>query len=108
MGQEGNPVMVNSQVNPVLAIRPGQVQRWRIFNASTARFYRLSLEGHSLDVIGTDGGPLDRPYPVGEILVAPAERLDVLVPRGPVEVPVPPRLNDSRFLIPDKLHRPAS
>lgn len=78
-GKQGNLVMVNGQVNPVLGIRPGQVQRWRIFNTSTARFYRLSLEGHSLQVIGTDGGLLDRPYPVSELLVAPAERLDVLV-----------------------------
>jgi len=79
MGKEGNLVMVNGQVNPVLGIRPGQIQRWRIFNTSTARFYRLSLEGHSLQVIGTDGGLLDRPYPVSELLLAPAERLDVLV-----------------------------
>jgi FtsP/CotA-like multicopper oxidase with cupredoxin domain len=83
MGKEGNLVMVNGRVNPVLAIRPGQVQRWRIFNASTARFYRLSLEGHSLQVIGTDGGLLDKPYPVTEILLAPAERLDVLVQASP-------------------------
>ena len=79
MGKEGNLVMVNGQVNPVLPIRPGQVQRWRIFNASTARFYRLGLEGHSLQVVGTDGGLLDKPYPMTEILLAPAERIDVLV-----------------------------
>jgi FtsP/CotA-like multicopper oxidase with cupredoxin domain len=79
MGKEGNLVMVNGQVNPVLAIRPSQVQRWRIFNGSTARFYRVSLEGHSLEVIGTDGGLLDKPYPMKEILLAPAERIDVLV-----------------------------
>ncbi len=79
VGKEGNLVTVNGQVNPVLAIRPGQVQRWRIFNTSTARFFRLSLEGHALNVIGTDAGLLDKPYPVDEILLAPAERLDVLV-----------------------------
>jgi FtsP/CotA-like multicopper oxidase with cupredoxin domain len=79
MGKEGNLVMVNGQVNPVLAIKPGQVQRWRIFNGSTARFYRVSLEGHSLQVIGTDGGLLDKPYAMAEILLAPAERIDVLV-----------------------------
>ena len=79
MGKEGNLIMVNGQVNPVLAIRPGQVQRWRIFNGSTARFYRVSLEGHPLQVIGTDGGLLDKPYPMTEILLAPAERIDVLV-----------------------------
>jgi FtsP/CotA-like multicopper oxidase with cupredoxin domain len=79
MGKEGNLVMVNGQLNPVLPIRPGQVQRWRIFNGSTARFYRLGLEGHSLQVIGTDGGLLDKPYAMTEILLAPAERIDVLV-----------------------------
>jgi FtsP/CotA-like multicopper oxidase with cupredoxin domain len=79
MGKQGDLVMVNGQVNPVLPIRPGQVQRWRIFNASTARFYRLGLEGHSLQVIGTDGGLLDKPYPMTEILLAPAERIDLLV-----------------------------
>ena len=47
-GKEGNTVMVNGQVNPVLSIRPGQVQRWRIINASNARFYKLSLESHTL------------------------------------------------------------
>ncbi len=79
MGKEGNLVMVNGQVNPVLPIRPGQVQRWRIFNGSTARFYRLGLEGHTLQVVGTDGGLLDKPYEMNEILLAPAERIDVLV-----------------------------
>jgi FtsP/CotA-like multicopper oxidase with cupredoxin domain len=83
MGKQGNVVMVNGQVNPALAIRPGQVQRWRIFNASTARFYRLSLEGHALNVIGTDGHLLDQPYPVSEVLLSPAERLDVLVQASP-------------------------
>lgn len=79
MGKEGNLVLVNGQSNPTLPIRPGQVQRWRIYNASTARFYRLSLEGHLLQVVGTDGGPLDKPYAMTEVLLSPAERVDVLV-----------------------------
>ena len=78
-GKEGNTVMVNGQVNPVLSIAPGQVQRWRILNGSNARFYKLSLEGHTLQVIGTDGGLLDKPYPMSSILLSPGERLDVLV-----------------------------
>ncbi|HJV36259.1 hypothetical protein [Geomonas sp.] len=32
-GKEGNLVMVNGRVNPVLPIRPGQVQRWQTVNA---------------------------------------------------------------------------
>lgn len=81
-GKEGNSVMVNGQVNPVLPIRPGQVQRWRIVNASNARFYHLSLEGHSFQVIGTEGGLLDRPYPHTKFLLSPGERVDILVKAG--------------------------
>ena len=78
-GKEGDTVMVNGQVNPFLTMRPGQVQRWRILNASQARFYKLSLQGHTLHVIGTDGGLLDKPYPQSSMLLSPGERLDVLV-----------------------------
>ena len=78
-GKEGNLVMVNGQVNPVLNIRPGQVQRWRIVNASNARFYKLSLENHSLYLVGTDGGLLDKPYPVASLLLSPGERMDILI-----------------------------
>ncbi len=78
-GKEGNLVMVNGQVNPVLNIRPGQVQRWQIVNASNARFYKLSLEGHSLSLVGTDGGLLDKPYQLSSLLLSPGERADILV-----------------------------
>jgi len=78
-GKEGNTVMINGQVNPVLPIKPGQVQRWRIVNACNARFLKLGLEGHTLQIIGTEGGLLDKPYPVSSILLSPGERLDVLV-----------------------------
>ncbi|KAF0214652.1 MAG: twin-arginine translocation pathway, partial [Geobacteraceae bacterium] len=43
-GKEGNTVMVNGVVNPRLYLKSGQVQRWRILNASSARFYRLALD----------------------------------------------------------------
>lgn len=78
-GKEGDTVMVNGQVNPLLSIRPGEVRRLRFLNASNARFYNLSLEGHMLQVIGTEGGLLNRPYPLSKILLSPGERLDILV-----------------------------
>lgn len=78
-GKEGNIVMVNGQVNPSLSIRPGQVQRWQIVNASNARFYHLSLENHSMYLVGTDGGLLDKPYRISSLLLAPGERADILV-----------------------------
>lgn len=78
-GKEGNVMMVNGKVNPVLAMRPGQVQRWKIVNASNARFYKLKLAGHNLNVVGTDGGLLDKPYAQSTVLLSPGERIDVLV-----------------------------
>lgn len=65
MGKEGDLVMVNGQVHPVLRMRPGEIKRLRFINASTSRYYALSVEGHGLGdapngfyVIGTDGGLL--------------------------------------------------
>ena len=78
-GKEGNIIMVNGQVNPRLYMKAGQVQRWRILNASNARFYRLSLDSHTMSLIGTDGGLLDKPYSKSELILSPAERVDVLV-----------------------------
>jgi len=79
LGKVGPLVTVNGQVEPRIEARAGSVQRWRLLNASTARFYRLALERHQLAVIGTDGGLLDRPYAVRELLLSPGERADVLV-----------------------------
>jgi FtsP/CotA-like multicopper oxidase with cupredoxin domain len=66
-------------VNPVLNIKPGQVQRWRVVNACNARFFKLSLEGHTMYIAGTEGGLIDKPYAVTSILLSPGERLDILV-----------------------------
>lgn len=79
MGKIGALVTVNGLVEPVLTAQPGQVQRWRVLNASTSRFYRLTLQGHALHVVGADGGLLDKPYQVDELLLAPGERLDLLI-----------------------------
>ena len=78
-GKEGDILMVNGIVNPILTIKKGQIQRWRIVNASTARFYKLKLDYHTMWLVGTDGGPLDKPYGQSEILLSPGERIDVLV-----------------------------
>lgn len=78
-GKEGSTVMVNGQVNPRLTIKKGQVQRWRVVNACTARFFKLSLQGHTMHVVGTDGGLLRAPHPVSSVLLSPGERLDLLI-----------------------------
>lgn len=78
-GKYGKMVMINGQVNPVLSVKPGQVVRLRIVNACTARFANLSMEGHQMHLIGCDGGLLDRPYPLNNLLVSVGERVDLLI-----------------------------
>jgi len=78
-GREGDVLFVNGQVMPTVSIRSGEVQRWRIVNAAAARVYRLALDGHELLQVGTDDGLFERPVPVNEIVLANAERVEVLV-----------------------------
>ena len=79
-GREGNYLLVNGQYQPALTIHPGQSQRWRILNATNARYLRLTLTGHTMTLIGTDGGLLRTPLPgLDEILLAPGERVEVVV-----------------------------
>ncbi len=78
-GREGNVLFVNGQVMPTIPIRRGELQRWRIINASAARVYRLALAGQRLVHVGNDGGLFERPVEVPEILMANSERLEVLV-----------------------------
>jgi len=82
-GREGNYVLVNGLQQPVLTINPGQSQRWRILNATNGRYLRLALTGHTLTLIGTDGGLLRSPVlGLDEILLVPGERVEVIVTAG--------------------------
>ncbi len=74
--------LVNGQINPTMTIRPGETQRWRIGNFSADTFFRVSLDGHKLNIIATDGNTLDQVVPVDEVVIAPAERIEVLVQGG--------------------------
>jgi bilirubin oxidase len=78
-GREGNHLLVNGVQQPRIPIRPGSIQRWRIVNATNARFLRLALTGHTFRLVGTDGGLLRSPVSRSEILLSPAERIEVLV-----------------------------
>lgn len=81
-GREGDVQLVNGVLGPTIAVRAGERQRWRIVNAGSARIYRLALEGHVFTVIGSDGGPWRSPASVGEVFLAPGDRVDVLVDIG--------------------------
>jgi FtsP/CotA-like multicopper oxidase with cupredoxin domain len=70
---------VNGQLQPVIDIKPGETQRWRIANVSSDTFFLLSLQAHALNEIASDGTPMDQVYTQQNILLAPAERTEVLI-----------------------------
>lgn len=77
-GKEGDLLLVNGALQPVLAPRRGTL-RLRLLNASNARYYRLQLEEHQMYLIATDGGFLEAPVGIDELLLAPGERAEVMV-----------------------------
>ncbi|MBG0966535.1 multicopper oxidase family protein [Bacillus sp. SRB1LM] len=75
----GNTILVNGKVWPYLVVEPRKY-RFRILNGSNARFYRIKLSsGQNFVQIGTEGGLLEKPIIVSEIILAPAERVDVII-----------------------------
>jgi suppressor of ftsI len=78
-GREGDQLMVNGVKQPVIAVQPGATERWRIVNATNARYLRLSLQGHALSVVGHDGGLVEQAHVVTEMLLAPAQRVELVV-----------------------------
>jgi FtsP/CotA-like multicopper oxidase with cupredoxin domain len=76
-GREGNTLLINGKENPTIGIHAGQTERWRFINSSSARYFVLYLGGKEFKVIGTDGGLLEHPRTVTEVLITPGERIDI-------------------------------
>jgi spore coat protein A, manganese oxidase len=100
----GDVMLVNGKVWPYLEVEP-RLYRFRILNGCNARILSLDIGGPSLWQIGAEGGMWDVPVPVKELVLAPAERADVIVdfsrlagqtlvmknhnPKKPVSTPAP-------------------
>jgi FtsP/CotA-like multicopper oxidase with cupredoxin domain len=78
-GRQGPTVLVNGRATPELAVSAGQIERWRIVNAASARYMRLSIGGRPFMLLGTDGGLIEAPVTVTELLLTPADRADIAV-----------------------------
>jgi FtsP/CotA-like multicopper oxidase with cupredoxin domain len=79
LGREGDLVLVNGQLEPVVRVTPGGHEHWRVINACCSRFLRLRLEGAELRQVAGDVGLLGAPTSVEEVLLAPGNRADLLV-----------------------------
>lgn len=78
-GYMGETIIVNGEASPYTEVA-AKFYRLRILNGSNARIYNLALNNNAdLIIIGNDGGLLKNPLAVKSILLAPGERIDVLV-----------------------------
>jgi blue copper oxidase len=91
MGYEGDVVLVNLTPTPYQEVST-RIYRFRLLNGSNARTYRIGFskageeELLPYQIIGTDGGLLDRPHSADEVLLSPGERIDLLLDLGGFEV----------------------
>jgi spore coat protein A len=101
----GDVMLVNGKVWPFLNVEP-RLYRFRVLNGCNARILNLDIGGARMWQIGAEGGLWDAPVPVTQLVLAPAERADVLVdfsglagamlpmknlkPPKPVFTPAPP------------------
>lgn len=78
-GYMGESILVNGVHSPSIEVAT-RYYRLRILNGSNARIYNLALSNNdNLIIIGNDGGLLKTPVTTKDILIAPGERLDILV-----------------------------
>ena len=82
-GREGKVLLINGREQPQFEIAAGQVERWRVINAASARYIQLSLGGRPFRIIGNDGGLRESALEVTEALITPGERLELAV--GPFD-----------------------
>ncbi len=73
----------NGVKDPTAKIHPGELQRWRIFNADADRFVVLRLaHGQRFQLLAEDGHTLAKPLSVSTLQIAPGSRREVLVRGG--------------------------
>jgi FtsP/CotA-like multicopper oxidase with cupredoxin domain len=76
----GNCIMVNGRTWPWLDVEPRRY-RFRVLNGCQSRFLILKFSEPAVEMwqIGAEGGYLRAPVKLSELLMAPAERADLIV-----------------------------
>jgi FtsP/CotA-like multicopper oxidase with cupredoxin domain len=82
-GRQGHTLLLSGKENAIIHMNAGQMERWRFINSSSARYFLLHMEGKEFKIIGTDGGLLEHPRTVTEVLITPGERMDIVA--GPFQ-----------------------
>ena len=73
---------INGLVNPVILLRPGATELWRIANVGADVYYKLSLAGHRFQVVTRDGHRLSHVEAADTLVLSPGARVEALVTAG--------------------------
>jgi spore coat protein A len=72
-------ILVNGKIRPFFEIEP-RLYRFRLVNTANSRFFNLSLSNSQpITQIGSDQGFLAAPIDLSHLVIAPAERADILI-----------------------------
>jgi len=77
--------ITNGVTNPILKMRPGEVQRWRLLDGASGETLPIALEGHSLHILANDG--INQPEMISldveeAYAMGAGNRVDLLVKAG--------------------------
>ncbi len=70
---------INGQIFPVIHMRPGEIQRWRMIHGGVRESLELVLDGHQLNEIAVDGLVTGRIDSWNRLELQPGYRSDVLI-----------------------------
>jgi FtsP/CotA-like multicopper oxidase with cupredoxin domain len=78
-GYLGSDILINGTPDAYLNVNR-TLYRFRLLNGSNARIYKVAFsDGTPFQVIGSDGGLIDKPATTTASFLSPGERLDILV-----------------------------
>ena len=78
-GYTGNEIIVNGAVRPVLDV-PASLVRFRLLNGSNSSIHRIRFsDGRTFSMIASDGGFLEEPTAMDNVILSPGERAEILV-----------------------------
>jgi len=79
MGRFGNVMLINGEPGYKLAAHQGDVIRFFLTNASSARSFNVNFGGAPIKLVAADEGEFEREMMVGSVVIAPAQRFIVEV-----------------------------
>ncbi|MCA4964226.1 MULTISPECIES: multicopper oxidase family protein [unclassified Pseudomonas] len=70
---------VNGQEVPTIDIKPGETQLWHFINIAANQYFRIRINGQTMQILSRDGNTVTRRVDDDEVLIGPSARFSVLV-----------------------------